>query len=78
MPIELDPDVIDTHAPVISVLAEQLQQEAEAALFADTEAQQLLHVAGVQALSRALTREVASLMTAVRPTVDDETPDAEE
>jgi hypothetical protein len=78
MPIELDPDIIDTHAPVISALSEQLQQEAEAALYATDEAQQLLHVAGVQALSRALKREVALLMTAVRPAFAPETPDAEE
>ena len=29
MPIELEPYALDTHVPVIAVLAEQLQQEAE-------------------------------------------------
>ena len=37
MPIELEPYALDTHVPVIAVLAEQLQQEAEAALAATTE-----------------------------------------
>ncbi len=77
MPIELDPDVIDTHAPVLYALAEQLQQEAEDALFITSAVEQLLHVAGIQALIRALMCEVASLITAVRLTVNDETSDAE-
>ena len=67
MPIELEPYALDTHVPVIAVLAEQLQQEAEAALAATTETDQLVRVAGLQALGRALTHEVDLLLGAVRP-----------
>ena len=67
MPIELEPYALDTHVPVIVVLAEQLQQEAEAALAATTETDQIVHVAGLQALGRALTHEVDLLLGAVRP-----------
>ena len=44
MPIELEPYALDTHVPVIAVLAEQLQQGAEAALAATTETDQLVRV----------------------------------
>ena len=44
-----------------------LQQEAEAALAATTETDQIVHVAGLQALGRALTHEVNLLLSAVRP-----------
>ena len=67
MPIELEPYALDTHVPVIAVLAEQLQQEAEAALAATTETDQLVRVAGLQALGRALTHELYLLLSAVRP-----------
>ena len=67
MPIEHEPYALDTHVPVIAVLAEQLQQEAEAALAATTETDQIVRVAGLQALGRALTHEVDLLLGAVRP-----------
>ena len=67
MPIELERYALDTHVPVIAVLAEQLQQEAEAALAATTETDQIVRVAGLQALGRALTHEVDLLLSAVRP-----------
>lgn len=56
---------IVTHAPLLAVLSEHLQTEAELALSATTPVQQLLRVGGMLALGRALAREGALLSAAL-------------
>lgn len=65
MPIEIDPEDISAHVPLIAVLAGQLELEAESTLAASSGLQQLLHIGGIDALTRVLVRETAQLTAAV-------------
>lgn len=57
---------IAAHAPLLAVLAEQLQTEAELALAAEAPAQQFLRLGGMLALARLVARESTLLSDALR------------
>lgn len=58
-------DSIAAHAPLLAVLAEQLQTEAEQALAAEAPSQQLLRLGGMLALTRLVAREGTLLSEAL-------------
>ena len=62
----LDPQLIDDHAPLIALLAEQLEVEASALQSAPDAADRLLPLGGITTLVRLLTEEAARLTRSLR------------